>query len=197
MRGSRLGIVGLSLGLMLGCKASQLEAPQDPTPDATSAVVVDPPESLVDRARQLLNDDSVEVLGERSLGIVHRLDDSYRGKSASAISDGMMDTVFYTAGTLYEHLGDDLDGLAQSFAYAGNVVATIKLTRASFERLNYDTKMVDVGEVESAAWQAVAERRITEDEAKAQADDAERAAYAEMLSVLPRDAVRIDRRYRP
>ena len=190
----------LAVSLVVACDLSPrgIEAPTQGLADAeTAAEAPQPPRALVDRAKQLLAHDDVRTRGERSLSVVHKLDSEKIGRSSRAVADAMMDTVFDTASALYGELGGELDGLAQSFAYHGNVIATIRFTRETFDAVNYDQRMVHLGQLESAAWSAVAARELTEDEAKTQTDQAERAAYAEMLSVLPHGDVRIDMRYRP
>lgn len=89
------------------------------------------------------------------------------------VSDAMMFAMFYTAPLLYKDL-PEVDGLAQVFKYKRETIGTIKMTRASFQSLNYDEAMSGV--TDKAAKQA---------------------AYRKLLSGLPEDAVQIDKKYRP
>lgn len=190
----------LGVSLIVACETSPSASepvPVAPTAPSVAEAAPAEPMSLVDRARKVLDHDDVRERGDGSLSVVHRLDQSALGQSSAAVADAMMDAVFYTADALYEELAGELDGLAQSFAFNGNVVATIKFTRETFDAVNYEQRMVHLAELESAAWTAVATSQLSEEEAKLRTDEAERAAYAAMLDVLPRDAVRIDMRYRP
>ncbi|MEM9729543.1 MAG: hypothetical protein AAF997_13220 [Myxococcota bacterium] len=191
----RVWVLGVSL--LWACHTSPpANHSEAPLREAPAPVVVEP-ETVLDASKRVLDNNAVQPLGEDSVSIVRRLDPKNLGRPAHEIADDIMDTVFYTASTLYDQVGEELDGISQSFAFNGNVIATIKLTRDSFAGLDYEQRMVEVGTLESAAWEAVAEQALTEEEAKTRRDDAERAAYADMLSALPRNAVLIDKRYRP
>jgi len=89
------------------------------------------------------------------------------------VTDAMMFATFYSASLLYPRLAE-LDGFEQSFTYNGNTVGDIKLTRASYESLNYDEAM----------------QGATDKKAK-------RPIYRKLLSQLPQGAVQVDEKYRP
>lgn len=89
------------------------------------------------------------------------------------VSDAMMFAAFYTAPLLYSDL-PEVDGLAQVFKYKGETIGTIKMTRASYQSLNYDEAMAGVTD-----------------------KPAKRPIYRKLLSGLPEGAVRIDKKYRP
>ncbi|MBW2162750.1 MAG: hypothetical protein JRH14_22815 [Deltaproteobacteria bacterium] len=89
------------------------------------------------------------------------------------VSDAMMFATFYTAPLLYGDL-PEVDGLAHVFKYKKATIGTIKMTRASFESLNYDEAMAGV----------------TDKAAK-------RPVYRKLLSGLPDGAVQIDKKYKP
>jgi len=89
------------------------------------------------------------------------------------VSDAMMFATFYTAPLLYKDL-PEVDGLAHVFKYKKATIGTIKMTRASFESLNYDEAMAGV----------------TDKAAK-------RPVYRKLLSGLPDGAVQIDKKYKP
>jgi hypothetical protein len=84
----------------------------------------------------------------------------------------MMFATFYAAPLLYARLAD-LDGLQQTFRYKSKVIGNVRMTRASYQSLNYDEAM----------------QGVTDKKAK-------QPIYRKLLSQLPEGAVQIDKKYR-
>lgn len=89
-----------------------------------------------------------------------------------AAGDALRFAVFYTASQLYPRLAE-LDGLEQIFLHRKKAIGNVKMTRASFEGLNY-----------GAAMQGVTDKKAQQD------------VYRKLLKELPKGDVEIDKKYR-
>ena len=130
---------------------------------------------LVERVKELIQVKTVEGT-DTGIKITFILEQAVTVNDKSTpqeVSDAMMFATFYTAPLLYGRLAD-LDGLEQTFMYKRDTIGDIKMTRASYESLNYNEAMKGV--VDKKAKQRI---------------------YRKLLSRLPKGAVQIDKKYRP
>ncbi|MBW2629242.1 MAG: hypothetical protein JRE45_16700 [Deltaproteobacteria bacterium] len=180
--------------IVLGCQGSK-EASSSAAPSVSdTAAAAEPQEATEDSAGTEPPSDSpaddgvlvVKVQGLTQINAVERTDTGIQitfileqavtvtdKSTPQEVTDAMMFATFYTAPLLYKDL-PEVDGLAQVFKYKGDTVGTIKMTRASFQSLNYDEAMA----------------RVTDKAAK-------RPVYRKLLSGLPDGAVQIDKKYKP
>ncbi len=146
--------------------------------DPVSDPVADAPAgntALAEQVKQLM---LMKTVAETDTGIkiVFPLDGAATLNEKSTpqdVSDAMMFATFYTAPLLYGRLAE-IDGLHHSFMYKGGTIGDIKMTRASYESLNYAASMQ--GATDPAA---------------------KREVYRKLLKQLPEGAVQIDEKYRP
>ncbi|MBW1757648.1 MAG: hypothetical protein JRJ80_15940, partial [Deltaproteobacteria bacterium] len=150
--------------IVLGCQGSK-EASSSAAPSVSdTAAAAEPQEATEDSAGTEPPSDSpaddgvlvVKVQGLTQINAVERTDTGIQitfileqavtvtdKSTPQEVTDAMMFATFYTAPLLYKDL-PEVDGLAQVFKYKGDTVGTIKMTRASFQSLNYDEAMAGV-----------------------------------------------------
>ena len=153
---------------------------------------------LLDQVKEALGEENVEATTD-GVHVTYILDGGVlidANSKPREVSDSMMFAAFFMAGTVYSKVAD-VDQFVGTYTYEGKPIGEIRFTRATYEGLNYDAAMEDVAKVEDAAMSALLAGKLTADQADARVKKAQRVAYRKLLKKLPKDAVKIDKKFRP